>query len=526
MQPQRVVNVVGLLLVFLGISMLLPATIGFAFGDGDGPALLLSAIVTSVAGLGAYRLTRFDGELTLREGYGIVTFAWTAIALFGALPYLATGSIPSVVPAVFESMSGFTTTGATVLRDIEALPHGVLFWRSFTQWLGGMGIIVLAIAILPFLGVGGMQLFRAEVPGPTPERLRPRVTQTAKLLWAVYVGLTVAQASLYLLGGMDVFDAVTHAFTTSATGGFSTRNASMAAFDSAYIQWVTIAFMYLAGINFALHFRAAGGRLEYFKDVEWRFFTALVLVIGLGVSAINFFAAGGGPGVEPVLRAGLFQVVSIITSTGFVSDDYALWVPASQVLIFGLFFVGGMAGSTSGGVKAIRVLLILKQTWMELRKHLHPKAVLLARVGRHVVKEDVLANVIGFFVLYLLLAMVGTTALAFLGLDLLSAIGASLATVGNVGPGWGAVGPVENYGGLGSSSLLVLTFLMLVGRLEIYTVLLLLMPETWRRSRHAREKHKAGPRGGGPGSGQSDSSPSETVVPNNRSPASPNPGSM
>ncbi len=486
MHLQRIANVVGLLLVFVGISMLLPAAVGFAFGDGDGPALLLSAGLTLGAGLSAYRLTRFDGDLNIREGYGIVAFAWAAIALFGALPYLLTGSIPGLVPAIFESMSGFTTTGASVVTDIEALPHGVLFWRSFTQWLGGMGIIVLAIAILPFLGVGGMQLFRAEVPGPTPERLRPRVTQTAKLLWAVYFGLTVAQALLYLVGGMDVFDAVTHAFTTLSTGGFSTRNASMAAFTSPYIQWVTIAFMYLAGINFALHFRAAAGRFEYHRDVEWRFFTLLVLVVGFGVTTVNLVAGSGGAGgagVEATLRGGFFQVVSIVTTTGFVSEDYALWVPASQVLLFALFFVGGMAGSTSGGVKTIRVLLILKQTWMELRKHLHPKAVLLARVGRHVVKEDVLANVIGFFVLYLLLAMAGTTALAFLGLDLLSAIGASIASIGNVGPGWGAVGPVENYGGLGSPALGLLTFLMLVGRLEIYTVLLLLMPETWRRVR-------------------------------------------
>jgi trk system potassium uptake protein TrkH len=492
MHLQRVVNVVGLLLVFVGLSMLLPAGVGFWFGDGDGPALVVAAIITTGAGLAAYRFTRFDGELTLREGYGIVTFAWTAIAVFGALPYLLTGAIPGPVAAVFESMSGFTTTGASVITEIEALTHGVLFWRSFTQWLGGMGIIVLAIAILPFLGVGGMQLFRAEVPGPTPERLRPRVTQTAKLLWAVYFGLTVAQAVLYFLGGMDVFDAVTHAFTTLSTGGFSTRNASMAAFTSPYIQWVTIAFMYLAGINFALHFRAASGRFEYHRDVEWRFYTVVILVAGLGVSAVNFLS-GPGAGFEAVVRGGFFQVVSIVTTTGFVTEDYSLWLPGAQVLLFALFFVGGMAGSTSGGVKSIRVLLILKQTWMELRKHLHPRAVLLARVGRFVVKEDVLANVIGFFVLYLLLAMAGTAALAFLGLDLMSAIGASLATVGNVGPGWGAVGPVENYGGLGSPELMLLTFLMLVGRLEIYTVLLLLMPETWRRARHPRRDASSPP---------------------------------
>jgi trk system potassium uptake protein TrkH len=269
--------------------------------------------------------------------------------------------LTSPVAAVFEAMSGFTTTGATVFTDIEGLPRGILFWRSLTHWLGGMGIIVLVIAVLPYLGVGGMQLFQAEVPGPTPERLRPRITQTAKLLWLVYVGLTAVQAALYVAGGMGWFDAVNHSFSTLATGGFSTQNASMAAYDSPYIHWVTIVFMYLAGVNFSLHFRAATGRPVYWRDQEWRFFTLVLLVATGTIAALNL-AAGSYVGLEPAVRDALFQAVSIITTTGFVSADYELWVPGAQMALFALFFIGGMAGSTGGGMKAVRVLLLLKHT--------------------------------------------------------------------------------------------------------------------------------------------------------------------
>jgi trk system potassium uptake protein TrkH len=388
-----------------------------------------------------------------------------------------------VIPAIFESMSGFTTTGATVFSEIESLPHGILFWRSFTHWLGGMGIIVLAIAILPYLGVGGMQLFKAEVPGPTPERLRPRITQTAKLLWYVYLGLTVVETVLLMFGGMSLFDAVNHTFATLATGGFSTKNASVSGFDSAYIHYVIIVFMYLAGINFALHFRAVTGHLDYFKDHEWRFFTALLLG-ATGILMVLNLAGGSyaftGNGVEEAFRDGLFQTVAIGTTTGFVTADYELWVPAAQMVIFLLFFTGGMAGSTGGSMKSVRVLLLLKQTAMELRKHLHPRAVLLARVGRRAVKQEVLANVIGFVLLYGLLWVSGAMALALLGIDFLTSLGASAATVGNIGPGLGGVGPTDNYGWFSDPALGVMSFLMLVGRLEIYTVLLLFHPETWK----------------------------------------------
>jgi trk system potassium uptake protein TrkH len=484
MSLRKVLNVVGLLQVFVALAMLGAAGVALLYGDGDARGIALSAVVTGAAGFLSYRLTRFQGDLTQREGFAIVTMAWAATALFGALPYLLTGTLASPVAAFFEAMSGFTTTGATVFGDIESLPHGILFWRSLTHWLGGMGIIVLVIAVLPYLGVGGMQLFQAEVPGPTPERLRPRITQTAKLLWLVYVGLTAAETVLYRAGGMGLFDAVNHAFATMATGGFSTRNASIAAFDSAFIQWVTIVFMYLAGVNFSLHFRAATGTLDYFRDREWRFFTGVVVVAALAMAAVNVASGaygGTAGGVGEAVRDGFFQAVAITTTTGFVSADYELWVPAAQMTLLALFFVGGMAGSTGGGIKAVRVLLLLKQTANELRRHLHPRAVFVTRVGRKAVKEEVMANIVGFVILYLLLCLVGAVVMGFLGMDLLTAVGASIATVGNVGPGFGMVGATDNYGWMSAPALGVLSFLMLVGRLEIYTVLLLFHPEMWKR---------------------------------------------
>lgn len=485
MSLRKVANVVGLLQVFLALFMAAAGLVSLGYGEAAGAEILIAALVTFLVGGTVYRATTFQGDVTTREGFAIVTLAWTATAVFGALPYLLTGSITSPVGAVFESMSGFTTTGATVFSDIEALSNGILFWRSLTHWLGGMGIIVLVIAVLPYLGVGGMQLFQAEVPGPTPERLRPRITQTAKLLWLVYVGLTAIQSLLYVAGGMSLFDALNHSFSTLATGGFSTKNASMAAFQSPFIHWVTILFMYLAGVNFALHFRAASGRPLYWRDQEWRFFTLVFLGAAAIIAAMNL-GSGTNTSLEPAIRDALFQAAAIITTTGFVSADYELWVPGAQMTLFALFFVGGMAGSTGGGIKAVRVLLLLKQTLNEIRKNLHPRAILLTRIGSKPVKEDVLAHIIGFVVLYLLLCLVGAVVMGLMGADPLTAIAASIATVGNVGPGFGDVGATDNYGWMSEPQLAVLSFLMLVGRLEIFTVLVLFHRETWksRRSYH------------------------------------------
>ncbi len=484
---RRVAAVVGLLQLVMALAMLLAGGVALLYGDGDAGGIFLSAAVTAAVGLALYKVHALRGDITPREGFAMVTFAWVASSILGALPFLLTGVEGSVPRAVFEAMSGLTTTGATVFGDIESLPHGILFWRSLTHWLGGMGIIVLVIAVLPYLGVGGMQLFSAEVPGLTPERLRPRIAQTAKFLWLIYVGLTLAQVVLYLVGGMDPFDAVNHAFATLATGGFSTRTASLAAFESPYLHYVTIVFMGLAAMSFSLHFRAATGRFDYWRNQEWKFLmmvalvsTGLVMAANLGAGSYELTARG----VEGAFRDAAFQVTSIVSTTGFVSADYERWVPGAQAVLFGLFFVGGMAGSTGGGIKAVRVLLLLKATANEIRKHLHPKAILLTRVGRTPVSEEVLANVVGFVLLYLLLLLAGTMALAFSGLDLLTALGACMAAVGNVGPGFGLVGATDNYGWMNAWQLSLLSFLMLAGRLEIYTVLVLFHRETWKR-RHS-----------------------------------------
>jgi trk system potassium uptake protein len=482
---RHLVHVVSLILLALAAAMAFSAGVAAVYGDGDTAPLIVSSLVTLGVGLIGYSVSEISRDLSIREGYAVVAFSWIAVGAAGALPYLLADTAASPLQALFESVSGFTTTGATVFGDIEALPRGILFWRSLTQWIGGMGIIVLGIAILPFLGVGGMQLFRAEVPGPTPERLQPRIAQTAKLLWYVYAGLTAAQVGLYLLGGLGLFDAVTHAFTTLSTGGYSPRNASIAAYDSAYIQYVTIAFMFAAAINFTLHYRALTNRGRgYLADTELRFFAG---IIGAATVAVFLLILLDGAlrdaSLERLFRDALFQVVSVGTTTGYVSHDYGLWPLGAQLILVGLMFVGGMAGSTAGGAKAVRIHLLLRHGIAELKKSVHPRAVVVTRIGKKVIHDDVLLNVLAFLLLFFSLFAAGALVLALLGHDLATAIGASAAAIGNIGPGLGAVGAVENYGWMGSSSLWVLMFLMLVGRLEIFTILLLFHRDLWKNAR-------------------------------------------
>lgn len=479
MSTQRILHIVGLIVAAVGAAMGASAIVAILYHGPDVAPLIAAAAIAIALGLVASRLTPRPADLTIRESYLIVSLAWLAAALFGALPYWFSG-VASPLDAFFESLSGFTTTGASIFSDPGSLPRGILFWRDLSQWLGGMGIIVLVVAVLPFLGVGGMQLFRAEVPGPTPERLQPRIRQTASILWRVYVGLTVAQISLYLLGGMELYDAATHAFGTMPTGGFSTRTASIGAF-SPYHQYVTVVFMYLAGINFSLHYRALRGRpRSLFGDEEWRFYSLLLLCALLVVWIANL-AAGTLDSLEGSFRASLFQVVSIGTTTGFATADYVTWPAIAQGVLFLLMFVGGMAGSTGGGMKTMRLWAALKQGVVELRKHLHPRAIMVTRVSRSVVNEGVMLNILAFLLLFVASFVLGALVLTILGLDLLTAAGASAAALGNIGPGLAGVGPVENYSWLPDLGKLVLSLLMLMGRLEIYTVLVLLHPEFWRR---------------------------------------------
>ena len=478
----RVIHILGLLLMFQAATMLVPLPFSFYYASGDHTAFLLSAAITFVVGAIAYRSTRIDRDLLPKEGFAVVTFSWLALSAFGALPFVLSGAIPSYTDAFFETMSGLSTTGASILTDIESLPRGALFWRSLNHWIGGMGIIVLSLAILPFLGVGGMQLFKAEIPGPVVDKLTPRITETAKILWAVYLALTIAESVLLMFGGMDLFDALCHTFGTMATGGFSTRNASVAAYDSAYIEYVIIVFMLIAGANFSLHFHALRGQWRvYQRNREFLFYLFLIGMAFVFISASSTFRAGMYAGWEEAFRKTLFQVVSIITTTGYGTADYELWSFTAQFVLFSLMFVGGCAGSTGGGMKVMRIHLLVKFVFREVTRLVHPRAVVPVRMAGQAVDRDVVANVLGFFVLFMFSFAGGVFIMSELGMDMPTSFGAVAATLGNVGPGLGAVGPTDNYGDVPAAGKWVLSMLMLMGRLEIYTVIVLLSPATWQR---------------------------------------------
>jgi trk system potassium uptake protein TrkH len=384
------------------------------------------------------------------------------------------------VDAFFESVSGFTTTGSSILTNIESVSKGLLFWRSFIQWLGGMGIIVLSVAILPFLGVGGMQLYRAEVPSPVPDKLKPRIRDTATILWKVYALISLAEIFFLMIGGVSLFDAMCHAFTTMPTGGFSTKNASIAHFDSVYFDTVIIVFMLLAGINFSLHYQFLRGKpLAFWRDSECRFFLGTVLFL---IAVVTFDVYGTVyETVGRALRYGAFQVVSIVTTTGYATADYELWPTMSQLILLLCMFLGASAGSTGGGMKCLRVMLYLKYCYKELFSLIHPRAVKHIKVGGMPVPEDVVRSVLGFMGLYIGLFVFCTVLMASMGVDMITSIASVAATIGNIGPGLGAVGPVDNYSQIPYLGKWVLIWCMLLGRLEIYTVIILLVPEFWRK---------------------------------------------
>jgi len=475
-----VIHIIGFLLMFLAGAMLIPLPFSLYYGDSDIMALLIGAAVTFVFGAASWlgTRTRFNRDLRPKEGFAIVSLAWTAFSLFGALPFVIAGAIPSFTDAFFETMSGFSTTGASILTNIEALPHGLLFWRSLTHWIGGLGIIVLSIAILPFLGVGGMQLYRAELRSAAV-RLTPRITETAKILWGVYVTFTLIEAGLLMLGGMNLFDALCHSFGTLATGGYSTRNGSVGAYGSSYIDWVVIFFMLVAGTNFSLHYRFLKGDFKvYFRNTEFRFF---MTVLGLAVIVILTDTAMRYDSMGRAFRDTLFQTSSILTTTGYGTSDYEEWSFTSQFVLFLLMFFGGCAGSTGGGMKMMRIHVLIKFVYAEITRLVHPHAVIPVRVGKDALSREVVANIVGYFILYMLVFAAGVVVMTGLNLDMRTAFGAVAATLSNIGPGLGAVGPTDNYADIPTSGKWVLSALMLMGRLELYTVLILLSPSYWKK---------------------------------------------
>ncbi len=418
-------------------------------------------------------------NLTPKEGYLIVTLMWFSMSLLGALPYYLSGVIPVYTDAFFETISGFTTTGASILTDIEAVPKSLLFWRSMTHWLGGMGIIVLTLAILPILGVGGMQLFIAESPGTTANKLHPHIRSTARRLWGIYFLLTFIQTLLLMLGGMDFFHSLNHAFSTMATGGFSTQNDSIAGY-SPYIQYVIIFFMIMAGISFAQHYFLLKGQFrKVLGNEELRFYLSVIGLFTLVLTLAIFILHQAG--LEKAFRDSLFQTVSIATTTGFVTTNYLEWRGSLWFLIFLLMFTGGCIGSTGGGLKMIRVLVLIRNTRLELKRLLHPMAVIPVRLDGKAIPQEIITNFLAFFLLYILLFFGGAAIMTAYGLDFTSAIGASIATLGNIGPAIGSVGPVENYAHIPTGGKWVLSFFMLLGRLELFTVLLLFSPAFWKK---------------------------------------------
>ena len=486
-----VCGILGAFVFFLGFALLLPMIIAFVYGESTWFEFLISALIAFGMGGGFWYLFRPDEELRIREGFLVVSFTWLILSLVGAIPFVLSGVLPSYTDAVFETMSGLTTTGATILGGttsdglvnpaIESIPKSMLFWRSLAHWLGGMGIIVLSLAILPLLGIGGMQLFQAESPGPTADKLTPRVQETAKLLWIIYVGFTTAEfLLLWVHPSMDWFDALNHAFATLATGGFSTKNASIEGFNSVYIEMVITLFMFLAGVSFALHFRLFNREFEtFFANRELRFYSLITL---LGVTFISFgLWMSNDFGIGEALRYGSFQAVSIITTTGFGTNDYELWPPFALFFLFLLFFTGGSAGSTGGGIKMIRWLIMIRNSAREIKQIVHPRAVLPIRIGDTVVDQNIQRTVLSFFVLYIFVFGAGALIMATLGFDMLSSIGASIACLGNIGPGLGEFGPTDNYAQIPYFGKWVLILMMMIGRLELFTVLIIFSPSFWKQ---------------------------------------------
>ncbi len=482
MRWRYVASVIGILLLFLGLSMVFPVLCSLIYKDQSLHALLGSMGLTVAAGL---LLLVVSGRpmidfLNQREGLFIVAFSWTAIGFFGALPFYIGGALPEFTDAFFESVSGFTTTGSSVMTQIESVSKSLLFWRSFIQWLGGMGIIVLTLAILPFLGVGGMQLFKAEVPSPVPDKLTPRLSDSAKILWIVYAGFTGIMVLLLVAGGMGVYDALCHAFTTLPTGGFSTKNASVGHFNNAYFDGVIIVFMILAGINFSLHYQLLRGKtLIFWRDAECRFFLFLVILL-TGIITLDCYGSIYDTYWKS-LRYSAFQVVSILTTTGYATADYELWPGLSQSILFICMFIGASAGSTGGGMKCARILVCFNYCYRELFALVHPSGVAQVKMNAAVVPNAVLRSIMGFLALYVGLFVVCSLLLASLGVDMMTAFTAVASCIGNIGPGFGTVGPVENFAGIPTAGKWLLAWCMLIGRLEIYTMIILLVPEFWRK---------------------------------------------
>ena len=475
-----VANVIGILLITVGVLMFTPIGFSIYYDSGDALSLFYAGVITVICGAFLYYISREkDTHIHKREGYIIVAVGWMAMLIFSTLPYLISGVIPDFTNAFFETVSGMTTTGATILEDIEIIPKGILFWRSMTQWIGGMGIIVLTIAIFPILGIGGLELFVAEAPGPPSDKIHPRIRATAMALWIIYVSLTAICCILLWFSGMQFYDAINHAMTAMATGGFSTKNESIAFFQSPLIEYILIGFMFLAGTNYTVIYYIV--RFNYKKvwnSEEFRSYLMIVAGIAL-VTSFLVWDATRFP-VEESFRQATFQVVSIITTTGYVTADYTAWKNSLTAIFFVLLFTGASAGSTAGGIKLIRHIVFFKNSILEFKRLLHPKAVIRIKINREIVPPRILTHILVFLLIYLGIFVVGTIIVTSLGLDLETAAGAVASSLGNVGPAIGDLGPTDTFASLIGPVKWVLLILMLLGRLELFTILILFTPYFWK----------------------------------------------
>ncbi|MFK7807902.1 MAG: TrkH family potassium uptake protein [Saprospiraceae bacterium] len=479
-----VLNIISVLIMLLGTFMLV--ALGFSLDDPKGTqiAIFYSSFSTIIAGGILFFVTKhFHKKIGKREGYLVVALGWATVATFSSLPYWFSGVLPEITNAIFESVSGLTTTGASVINDIEAVPQAVLFWRSLTQWIGGMGIIVLTVAIFPMLGIGGVELFVAEAPGPTSDKIHPRIKETAKRLWFIYVGLTTLLMIILWAAGMTLFDAVNHALTTMSTGGFSTKNASIAHYESPLIQYPIILFMFLGGINYTVIYYSLIGKFKkVWRSDEFKTYVLFVGTLILLVTSMVYYNTDHG--LEQSFRDSAFMLISVITTTGFVSADYTSWTPALTLLFFALLFVGGCAGSTSGGIKVIRHLVFFKNSLLEFKRLLHPRALIRIKIDQQLVPPRVLTHILVFLLLYLIIFVTGSFLMSVILSDFdqpfITAIGATATALGNVGPAIGELGPVDNFAAVPMLGKWLLVGLMLLGRLELFTILILFSPYFWR----------------------------------------------
>ena len=474
-----IAKVIGSLLIFEAVMFLPAFAAGFYYHETSSLYFLGIMVLTLAVGLLLRRFGRSSTDIRSKEALIIVAGGWLSVAFFGALPFYFSGAIPSFIDAFFETVSGLTTTGATILIEIEGIDKGILFWRSFTHWIGGMGILVLTLAVLPALGVGGFQIFKAETPGPVADKLAPKMKNTAAILYTAYLGITMLETTLLMFGGLSLYEALVHTFGTVGTGGFSTLNNSIGGYSSAYVQWVIGIFMVASGVNFSLYYALYRNRpKDILENEEFKFYLLIISTATLLIF-FNLQATMHGS-VFTTLRHAFFQVASITTTTGYATVDYELWPQFSQAILFFLMFVGGCAGSTGGSMKVIRLLVLIKLIKREIMRVLHPRAMVPIRIHKRMLEVDVISSVTSFYILYLLILAVGTILISLEGLDIVSAFSAVAVTLGNLGPGFGSVGPTQNYAAFSPPAKGLLSLFMLMGRLELFTVFILMTPDFWR----------------------------------------------